>query len=204
KNAIQVTAANFFPHETTVINEEPLNRAEGLIGGCWAPLLARGHVVGRAWAKRSDDRLLLRVAKESGATLALGGLNFYRGLALSLGKSDLDYAFVFGKIGAAEIDAWEELIEVPLARGYSFGGRIIALSRTDPNEGVNPIHDPQTGRISDSVGRLLPGIGGRIVQSQLEIEWKPGQFDLVEEAASFDPSGFLLIGEGDGEAVSED
>lgn len=202
RDTLRVHAANFARREDRVLAEGDISLPEGLVFGCWGAVLGRGRAVWRSLSQRDDDAALANVVRDHGITLLAGQESFYRNIASSLPKGRLKWGLVFGPADPEVLRETEERIGLPLARGLSWNGRILAMSRPDPNTGEGADHQAQRGRDPESPGRLLPGIAARIDEAGLRLrlspeeEWLPGP-----AGARIDPEGFLRLPAVDGKAA---
>ena len=98
----------------------------------------------------------------------------------AIGVRSLKYGLLFGPANQWDIEDWEATLDLPLARAWSFAGRVVTMSRPDPNVGAGARQQAQRGRDPKSVGRLLPGFAAKIEDSRLWLkfapngEWIPG------------------------------
>jgi hypothetical protein len=95
---------------------------------------------------------------------------------------------------------WEETLDLPLARAWSWKGRIVTMSRPDPDNPDKPHHAYQRGRDPKSIGRILPGIAMKregeqvffrfapIGEQEMDGKWVEGPFEVSE-----DPDGLLFL-----------
>lgn len=200
-NALQVKAADFVTADDTIFTEESLCRPEGLTLGCWTPALGRGRVVARAFSQRDSHEILEKAILNQEVTVVAGSSAFFKGIVQPLAIRSIKYGLVFGPAMRWDIEDWESTLDIPLARGWSFHGRVVTLSRTDPNLDTAATHQDQKGRDPKSVGRPLPGISLKEDDGKLEIlfspvsipyKWIPGPGE-----AEIDTEGFLYLrGEG--------
>lgn len=196
KNALQVTSGAFVPRGATVFSENPLCRPSGITLGCWVPILREGRVVSRSLSIQEDFPALEHAMLEQGVTVITGQSSFFKNIAEPLSIQSIQYGIVFGPATHWEIEDWEESLGIPLARGWCSHGRVVSLSRTDPNDEKLPGHAAQRGRDPRSVGRLLPGISGKIEEGQLKLRFDPSPGgDWVEgpHEADIDAVGFITI-----------
>lgn len=169
----RVYAANFVRREDAVFTEEPTSRPEGLVFGCWGAVLGRGRAVSRSLSQREDAETLERALLEQVVTHVSGTEAFYKSLALPLSVRSLRYGFVFGPANPWSLRDLEDRLDLPLVRAWSFGGRVVAMSRPDPNIGDAVRHQSQKGHDPKSIGRLLPGYVGRIEEGGLKLKLAP-------------------------------
>lgn len=208
ENGLQVTAAHFVQSDERLFTELPLSRGAGLVLGLWAPLLSRGRVFARSYSKRQDESLLAGILSEEEAGLVVGTADFFQSLNEPLEAESLRYGVVFpeeslvengagdpdsgGIAGLAEV---EESLGPPLAPACDFRGRVLAMSRTDPNEGLPGHHRRQSGRRDGSPGRLLPGFAARVVKGVLELRFPGAEGEWIPVGpGGMDEEGFLLLG----------
>lgn len=169
----RVYAANFIRRDDTIFTEDSTSRPEGLVFGCWGAVLGRGRAVSRSLSQRDDAETLERALLEQVVTHISGTEAFYKSLTLPFAVRSLRYGFVFGPVTSWSLRDLEEQLDLPLVRGWSFGGRIATLSRPDPNIGDAVRHQSQRGHDPKSIGRLLPGYAGRIEDGTLKLKLSP-------------------------------
>lgn len=192
----RVYSANFVRREDKIFTEESLARPEGLVFGCWGATLGRGGAVSRSFSQREDGELLERALLEQGVTLISGSEPFYRQIGVPLAVRSVKYGFVFGAVSPRALRDLEDQLDLPLARCWSTGGRVVAMSRTDPTIGDDLRHQPQRGRDPRSIGRLLPGYPAKIEEGSLRIRLSPGA-PWLEHAgeAEISADGLLYLDE---------
>lgn len=169
----RVFAANFAREDDALFSEFSLSLPEGLLFGCWAPCLGRERTVCRSFSLRDDTECLERALLEQDVTLLAGDESFYRGISDTIAVRSVKYGLLFGPVESWSVRELEEKLEIELCRGASHEGRILSLSRPDPNIGDDVRHQSQTGRDPKSVGRLLPGIAGRVEDDRLWLSHSP-------------------------------
>jgi len=189
RNARQVTAADFARPDDVVFSEEPLSTPGGLTLGCWSAVLGRGAVVGRSFSLREEAELLERALAEQGVDLVVGSNRFFAALDRPLAVDSVRYGIVFGPAGPGEIEDREKKLGIPLARAWSWGGRVVTMSRTDPEGPGVAGHLPQSGRTPRSVGRVLPGIAARLEEGRLLLRFSPADGDDEAEEWASGPDG---------------
>tara|TARA_R110002096_G_scaffold87448_4_gene200689 strand:- start:3182 stop:5023 length:1842 start_codon:yes stop_codon:yes gene_type:complete len=202
RNAIQVRAADFLRPTAAVFIEESLSRPEGLTLGCWTAVLSQGKVTCRSFALRDDYAVLERSILEQEVTLVVGSRPFFAGVEQSLSIRSIQYGVLFGPANLWEIEEWEERLDFPIARAWSCQGRIVSMSRTDPNDKATAHHKAQQGRLPKSVGRVLPGMAVEIEDYQLKFRFDPvgsedsrGVWLAGPRNAEMNPEGFLFFPE---------
>ena len=194
QNARSVVAANFVQEDDVIFNEEFLSSPEGLILGCWAPLLGKGRSVCRSFSQRTEFEPLEQSILEQGVTLVTGSAAFFRQVTHALGVRSLKYGILFGPANQWEIEDWEETMDLPLARAWSFHGRVVTMSRPDPNTGEGALHQSQKGRDPKSVGRLLPGLAAKVEASGIAVKFSPeGGWVRGPGDAEISEEGFVYI-----------
>lgn len=194
KNALQVSAAHFVEPDDVIFSEISLSRAAGLVLGFWAPMMAKGKLVCRSFSMREDSSLLAELALHEGVTIISGTARFFRQIREPLGIKALKYGVIFDEVNPFELADYEEAIDLPLARAWDYLGRVVTLSRTDPNENLASNHAPQKGRAPKSVGRFLPGIGASLQDGLLSIRFTPEQeWKEAATGAEFDEFGLMYI-----------
>ena len=169
----RVYAANFARRDDVVFTEDSASRPEGLVFGCWGAVLGRGRAVSRSLSQRDDAEILERALLEQVATHLSGTESFYQSLALPLAVRSLRYGFVFGPAAPWDLRDLEDRLDLPLVRAWSFAGRVVAMSRPDPNVGDAVRHQSQKGHDPRSIGRLLPGYAGRVDDGALKLKLAP-------------------------------
>ena len=185
----RVYAANFIRRDDAVFTEDSTSRPEGLVFGCWGAVLGRGRAVCRSLSQRADAESLERALLEQAVTHVSGTEAFYQSLTPPLAVRSLRYGFVFGPVTSQSLRDLEEPLDLPLVRSWSFGGRIVTMSRPDPNVGDAVRHQAQKGHDSRAVGRLLPGYAARIEDGRLKLK--------------LDPAGPWLAGPGEAEIAAD-
>lgn len=203
KSARRVTAANFVNTEEIILSETTFSRPAGLFPGLWSPLLSSGRVVSRSFSKRQDNNLLEELILHQGVTMLSGTQEFYRSIKEPLGIKSLKFGLVFGEIDPFELEDYEEKLDLRLGRCWDFGGRIVTMSCLDPEGVLSNRHRRQKGRMAKARGRLLPGIGAKIENGVLFLQFqKNGNEDKTTPvwteaayAAEFDEESFLYFQE---------
>ena len=170
----RVYAANFIRREDAVFTEDSISLPEGLVLGCWGAILGRGRAVSRSLSQRDDAGILERALLEQGVTLVAGSESFFKSIDGALSVRSVKHGIVFGPVNPWELHDLEDSLDLPLARAWSFAGRIVAMSRPDPNIGDAVRHQAQKGRDPKSVGRLLPGIAGKVGNDRIWLKIRPG------------------------------
>ena len=195
-----MTAASFVVLDDILFSEESLSNQAGIILGCWAPALARGKVVARSFSLRDSFDELERAVLEQGVGVIVGSREFYEQIRQPLSIRSLKYGILTGRANHWEIEDWEEVIDLPLARAWESHGCIVTMSRTDPNEANVAHHSHQQGRHPNSVGMFLPGIAPRIRDGQLWIRFDPIGEEMSEGSwlegpreAEIAANGFLFF-----------
>lgn len=200
QNTLRILSANFVLSTDVIFTEDYLSSAEGLAMGCWIPVLGRGCMVCRSLSMRENIESLELALLEQGVSILSGSGAFYKAIPSALGVRSVKFGILFGPANQWEIEDWEKVIDLPLARGWTFQGRIISLSRPDPEIEDLLLHQLQNGRDPKAVGRFLPGIAGKIVDGRLHVkfskvesgggEWIPGPRE-----AEINEDGFVVIRE---------
>lgn len=204
RNAIQVTSANFVQRDEIVFSEQSLATPGGLTMGCWSPALTRGRVVSRSYSLQQDFDTMERAILEQAATVVAGTAQFFSEIDQPLSILSLRYGILFGHANQWNLEDWEETIEIPLARAWDFNGRVVSMSRTDPDYDKAARHAYQAGRLPRAVGRPLPGIAVKLVDDRIYLrfeaagdpargpesakEWVEGPGE-----AEISPEGFLIL-----------
>jgi len=187
-NATQITAADFVRSDDVIVTEEPLNDAPGLYFGGWLPLLDGITLVTRSMSQREQEELLVEALAAENVTLLMGSPNFYRKISGSLATDILRYGLVFGDTNGEALTEGEKTVGIPLARGGSFGARIVTLSLTDPRSPAERAHQTQRGRDQDSIGRPLPGIAIRLEEGVLQWGFGPNTDSASPSAVNWSPT----------------
>lgn len=200
RNAVQVRAADFVRKNDVVFIEDSLAVPEGLTLGCWTPVLGDGRVVARSFSLRGESDLLEKAVREQEVTLLVGPREFYGKLGNSLGGGSLRYGLLFGPVLQKEIKEWEKKFEIPLCRAWSCVGRVVTMSRPDPDDPSIAHHQAQVGRLPSSVGKFLPGIAVRFDESGLQMRFESLKGEEIKgiwldgpERAELDKLGFLTF-----------
>lgn len=202
RNAAQIRAADFVRQDDVVFTEEPLSDAPGLQFGSYLPLLGRVTLVSRSMSQREREDLLVEALQAEQVTLLVGSWTFYQSIKGPLPQDSLRHGIVFGEVTSEALAAREQTLGIALARGGSFGPRIVTLSRTDAASPADRAHQYQRGRDPESIGRPLPGIAIRLDQGMLEwglspnmdprspssVNWFPAALE-----ATLSPEGFVLV-----------
>ena len=197
----RVYAANFVRRDDVVFSEDDHASPEGLVFGCWGAVLGRGKAVARSFSLRDDDKALERALLEQSVSHLSGRPDFYRAVAMPLAVRSTKYGFLFGPIDPAELRDLEERLGIPLVRAWSGHGRILAMSRPHPDLGDLVRHQHQRGCDPGSVGRLLPGLAGKVEGGRLLVKVDPGddRWFSGPRGAAIQPDGLIMV-KGDGEA----
>jgi len=169
----RVYAANFVRRDDIIFTEDSTSRPEGLVFGCWGAVLGRGRAISRSLSQRDDIEPLKRAILEQSVTHVSGTAAFYQSLDHAFEASSTKYGFVYGTVTPSALHDLEERVGLPLVRGWSFEGRLVSMSRTDPNIGDVIHHQSQRGHDPGSIGRLLPGYAGRIDDGILKLKLSP-------------------------------
>lgn len=170
----RVYAANFVRRDDVIFTEDSTSCPEGLVFGCWGAVLGRGRAVSRSLSQRDSIDPLKRAISEQAVTHVSGTEAFYQSLDQAFAAASPRYGFVFGPVTTSTLQDLEERVGLPLVRGWSFKGRVVSMSRTDPNIGDVVHHQSQRGHDPRSIGRLLPGYAGRIDDDTLMLKLSPG------------------------------
>jgi acyl-[acyl-carrier-protein]-phospholipid O-acyltransferase / long-chain-fatty-acid--[acyl-carrier-protein] ligase len=182
-DARRVVSANFVEPDEVIFTEDHLSSAEGLLLGCWVPALGQGTAVSRTFSMRGSFNTLKKAIVREGVTLIAGSGDFFKEISQPLGIRAVKYGVLFGPVNPQAIAESEKTLELPLARAWSHGGRVVSMSRPDPECPDAATRLAQKGRDPESVGRLLPGFaakieGGRIWLNYLTLpgggEWVAG------------------------------
>lgn len=196
-NAQQVTAADFVTGDDVIFSEESLCRPEGLTLGCWTPVLGKGQVVARGLSQRESHEMLEQAILGQCATILAGSNDFYRSIDQPIDIQSIKYGLVFGSASEQDLMDWEERLQIPIARGWSFHGRVVTLSRTDPNTDTAATHQEQKGRDPKSVGRPLPGLALKVENGKVGVLFSPVtipyQWVTGPGEAEIDEEGFLYF-----------
>lgn len=192
----RVFAANFARQDDTLFSELPLSLPEGLLFGCWAPVLGRERSVCRSFSLREDGECLERALLEQGVTLLAGDEAFYRGIEGAIAVQSVKYGHLFGPVEPWSVRELAGKLEMPLCRGASHRGRILSLSRPDPDIGDAVRHQSQVGADPRSIGRLLPGVAGRVRDDRLWLSHSPadperGHWSPGPKSVEIAPDGLL-------------
>lgn len=191
----RVYAANFARPGDRVFTEDSLATARGLVFGCWGPILERGRALSRILSRRDDGPLFESALLGEEANLVAGSFDFFSALPAPPPTPSLKWGIVFDPPGAAELCALEERLGLPLAPAWSFEGRVLAMSRTHPHIGDSVHHQGQRGRDPDSVGRLLPGLVGKVEEGRLWLRLEPdGEWRAGPRGAEIASDGLLYLG----------
>ncbi|MDF1851697.1 MAG: 1-acyl-sn-glycerol-3-phosphate acyltransferase [Verrucomicrobiales bacterium] len=200
RNAMQVAAAHFFQRDEILFSEESLSSPEGMMLGCWTPALHRGKVISRSLALRDSFEALEHSILSEEVTLVAGRGSWYEQIKEPLSIRSLRYGIVYGAVNHWQVKDWEETLDLPLARAWSWKGRIVTMSRPDPDNPDKPHHAYQRGRDPMSIGRILPGIAMKregeqvffrfapIGEQEMDGKWVEGPFEVSE-----DPDGLLFL-----------
>lgn len=175
RSATRVVSANFVEKDDVIFSETSMAMPEGLTLGCWAPIIGRGRVVSRSFALRQNFDALENAILDQSVNIIVGDAAFYGSLERALSISSLKYGIIFGPANKWELEDWEELLDLPLARAWSHSGRVVTMSRTDPETGNTARHMQQVGRNPKSVGRLLPGIAAKVEDGRLWLKFASGE-----------------------------
>lgn len=191
----RVYAANFVRRDDIVFTEEDHASPEGFVFGCWGAVLGRGRAVSRSLSLRDDDGALERALLEQSVSHLSGRREFYQSVTMPLAVRSVRFGFVFGPVDPWELRELEERLDLPLARAWSGSGRVLAMSRPDPDLGDLVRHQHQRGRDPKAVGRLLPGLAGRIEGGGLQVKADPGEGGWISAArhASIEPDGLVVL-----------
>lgn len=199
-NALQITAASFITPTENIFSEQSLSTPAGLMIGCWGPALSHGKVVARAFSLRDSFDELERAILDQNVAVIVGSREFYEQLRQPLSIRSLKYGVLIGRANHWEIEDWEEAIEMPLARAWEAHGRVVTMSRTDPDEANLAHHAHQHGRHAKSVGLFLPGIAPRVRDGQIWVRFEPIGEEMSEgewlpgpREAEIDENGFLFF-----------
>ena len=191
----RVQAANFVRRDDVVFTEDSPSLPEGLVFGCWGAILGRGSAVSRSLSQRDDAELLDRALREQEATLVTGSAAFFQSLDHASAAASVKYGLVFGPVAPQELRDSEERLGFPLCRAWSGHGRVLALSRPDPDIEGAP---SQKGNDPESVGHLLPGFVGKVEKKRLRLRLSPEGAWLPGPKGEIAPEGLVHLHEGAG------
>lgn len=151
---------------------------------------------------REREDLLVEAIRAEKVTLLAGSCAFYQTITKRLPMGSLRHGIVFGEPTSEALADREQTLGIPLARGGSFGARIVTLSRTDAASPTDRVHQPQRGRDPESIGRPLPGIAIRLDKGMLQWGFAPNTDSTspssicwfpTEREATLSPKGFVLL-----------
>lgn len=116
QNSLGIISANFVQAEDIFFSEDYLSSPEALTLGCWVPVLGKGCAVSRSFSLRNDFAVLEQTVLEQGVTLIAGSGKFFNGISNALNVRSLKYGILFSPTNQREIEDWEKLLDLPLAR----------------------------------------------------------------------------------------
>lgn len=217
----------FLPHDQIYV-EQTLNSVAASVLGLWHPTIQRGRTVFRGLGSR--DTPVRTILLEAQPQIVLLDPNLLRNLTANSEDeiSESIRVFLNHHCNAAS-PAEVEILESVGGEYCEFFapeqlGAIVSMNTKDPTSMV-PAHLPQVGNREGTVGRLLPGISARLIESQngsteLQKLWDHGELlvrgisfptdiDRIEveeqewirtsKRGSFDRDGFLTLKEEDSE-----
>lgn len=164
----QIDSSLLFQPRDEIFLESGFDELPAALLGLWHPILKRGTAVYRGLAARQTPASLIISDQSPELVLLTPGmakeLTVSREVPPGVTRAFLDFS-----AEPLEKSAIEMLEErgADYCRGFYVGqfGGLVAISTIDPNYMMTD-GDPQAGKKSGSIGRLLPGVSGRIVDDE--------------------------------------
>lgn len=160
RDTLRVYAAHPVRRGDSFFCETPSSEGEGLVFGCWGPVLCGGQVCDRSLSLREDACSVTSLLQTRTVSHIIGSAALFGSLDDPLPDS-IRFGIVFGLIREEELSAWELKFGRPVVRGWSQGGRVLSLSLPDSVLDQDAIRQKIRGSDPLSVGRLLPGVIAR-------------------------------------------
>lgn len=213
RSITRVMAADYIREKDTILSEFPMNSIVGQLMQLWVPILNHGRTICRGYSVRDDNDLLRALADGQKADLMVGDFRFYRDIDRPVDLPRIRYGMVFDD--HADTDSMEMVereIKLPLARAWSYAGRILAMS-LPPEKNQPPKTIDLMSRKPGSVGRFLPGVAGRVRDGAFSVRFRsavvsrsrasrnapepPPEEDWIEVKGGgrIDSEGFIFLGD---------
>ncbi len=181
RNAIQIMAADYIREGETILSEMPMNTIVGQLMQLWLPILNGSRTICRAYSVRDDAQLLRVLAEDENANIMVGDMAFYNHIDRVFDLPNLRIGMIFDqRADTHEIEKQEMDIKIPLAKCWSFRGRVVTMSQP-PEQNPLPNSLTMMSRKHGTVGRFLPGTAARLTEN--------GEFQLRFDSALTRPDG---------------
>lgn len=165
-NCAQISSLSILPRTCTMLGSLPVFHSFGFTMTMWYPMLRGCRVV--TIPSPLDTRKMVEAIRDDQATVMLGPPTFLRPLLKKAQPAELrslDLVITGAeKLSQDLYDDFLRIFHVEILQGYG-------LTETTPVANVNQPHprvvtdtgEPQIGKKVGSVGRLVPGMTGRVV-----------------------------------------
>lgn len=213
-NCAQISSLSILPQSASIVACLPVFHSFGFTVTLWYPILRGCRVV--TLPSPLETRKIVEAIQQEKATVLVGAPTFIRPFLKKAAKEELA-SLNLVVTGAEKLpqdlyDAFLEQFDIEVLQGYG-------LTETTPVASVNQHHppvttstaEPQPGKRTGSVGRLLPGMTGRIVDpdtgEQLPLDstgmlWLKGPNifsgylkDPEKTASAIRPGGWFITGD---------
>ena len=181
-NCTQISSLSILPHTAVMLGCLPIFHSFGFTATLWYPLLRGCSVV--SVPSPLDTRKIAESIQQEKASVLLGAPTFIRPLLKKATKEELK-SLKLVVTGAEKLpmdlyDAFFAAFGIEILQGYG-------LTETTPASNLNQHHppittttaEPQLGKKTGAVGRLLPGMTARIVDPESGEELPMGETGMV-------------------------
>jgi len=181
-NFAQISSTSILPKSVVMLGCLPIFHSFGFTVTLWYPLLRGCRLV--TSPNPLDTRALVDAIRDEGVTVLLGAPTFLRPLLRKAAPGDLR-SLGLVVTGAEKLPddlrrRFLEAFHIEILQGYG-------LTETSPASNLNQPHPPvttatadeQRGNKAGTVGRLLPGMSGRIVDPDTWTEVAPGATGIL-------------------------
>lgn len=193
-NCSQVSSLSILPQSASLLGCLPVFHSFGFTITLWYPIIRGCHVV--TVPSPLDTRRIIDAIHEEKATVLIGAPTFVRPILRKAKPGELK-SLELVVTGAEKLPddlykAFLEQFHLEIMQGYG-------LTETTPASNINQPHppvttataEPQVGKKTGSVGRLLPGMTVRIVHPETGEEVPTGEQGIVWFRGANVFSGYL-------------
>ncbi len=181
-NCAQISSLSILPHTAVMLGCLPIFHSFGFTATLWYPLLRGCRII--TVPSPLDTRKIAESIQQEKASVMLGAPTFIRPLLKKATKEELQSLHL--------VVTGAEKLPMDLYEGFlaAFGIEILqgyGLTETTPASNLNQHHppittttaEPQLGKKTGAVGRLLPGMTARIVDPATHAELPMGETGMV-------------------------
>ncbi len=181
-NCVQISCTSVLPTDKSMLGCLPVFHSFGFTFTLWFPILYGCRLV--TTPSPLDTRAMIDAIHEEGITILLGAPTFIRPMLKKATPEELK-SLTLVVTGAEKLQedlrkGFLEKFHLEILQGYG-------LTETAPVSNVNVPHPPvptatadeQLGKKTGSVGRLLPGMSARIVDTETGIEVPDGMSGIL-------------------------